>query len=84
MYQMNTRAREVPTVNRSTSSIGATPGTDVAPALPTFVSRGLQTDLEPPTSASQTTYFEKQPAQVDIRCFSISFNVDDDLDCSSV
>jgi hypothetical protein len=66
MYKMNTRLKKTPLPNQALSDPTNLPNvTGDTSSLPTFVSRGLQTDLEPPSS-TQTRYYEKQKPQVRI------------------
>jgi hypothetical protein len=77
---MNTRLKQTPlptplssVTNSISDDITYTSG-DTS-SLPTFVSRGLQTDLEPQPvnpSSTQIRYYEKQPSQVS-RLFHILF-----------
>lgn len=73
MYRMDTRLKQAPLLIQAvptTTSTMTTPGEKPAEkplAVPTFVSRGLQTDLEvQPTNASssQMHYYEKEQSQV--------------------
>jgi hypothetical protein len=70
MYKMDTQSKQTPLPTQTSPLATNNNNTKVtgenAP-LPTFVSRGLQTDFEPlPTnpSSTQIRYYEKQPSQV--------------------
>jgi len=80
MYRMNTRLKQTPLPNQlsslaTTNSYNGTNLTHDNSYLPTFVSRGPQTNLETQpinSSSTQIRYYEKQQSQVRLFCiFSI-------------
>jgi hypothetical protein len=72
MYQMNTHQKQTPLPTQSSSSTNSNGNPDITgntSSLPTFVSRGPQTDFETQSanpSSTQIRYYEKQQPQVRI------------------
>lgn len=77
MYKMNTFSRQIPLPahpSQLSASNVSTNATRNSASLPTFVSRGPQSNLEVQpidSSSTQVRYYEKQPSQV--RTFHILF-----------
>jgi hypothetical protein len=77
MYKMNTFSRQIPLSaypSQLSASNASTNPTRNSASLPTFISRGLQTNLEAQpidSSSTQVRYYERQPSQV--RIFHILF-----------
>lgn len=76
MFNMNTRTRQVPLPTQSSSSDTTTTAKDPndSSTLPTFVSRGLQTDFEVESTnlLAPMQFYEKQQSHVCLSNFFVS------------